>query len=145
MFSLFVWLHALPGVFSFPWQQLESSVAAQSWFSWAASIFYFSFGMLFTKLLFEDSPKWPLLMSGLTLICLLHTTPGVYALATANGTITESLSSWGRLINQWLESAEIGLLLKTYLIWSWPFYGIILLGFSVMHIWLRNQTHETAA
>jgi len=175
IFSLFVWLHITPAIYPFPWQQydeiyLDSITAAKNesmldpndpenrtpekweqglivstWSRWLVSTFYLSFGLLFTWLLFTNSQWWPVLMCGLAVIALYHTLPNLYGLATINGSYSESLSPWGRLISKWLREGEFLQLLKAYSIWIWPLYGIILLWLSIRSMWHRKQKHEPVA
>jgi len=175
IFSLFVWLHSVLGVYPFPWQQydeiqanaigaaqLQESVnpddpenktaeqweqrfIASAWFDWINQAFYLMFGSFFSWLLFIDSKKWPIFMGGISAIALCQTLPDLYGLATIEGSFAGSLNVWGKLVSRHIQNGDLVSLFPVYLVWIWPLYVLVLLGISISAFRHKNDGHTEVA
>ncbi len=175
IFSLFVWLHSILGIYPFPWQQYaeiqvdakqmaqlqtnrdssnsenrtaeqwEQDLMVSTWFDWIIHVQYLLFGSLFSWLLFTNSKKWPLFIGGISIIALCQTLPDLYGLATIDGSIVDSMKVWGKLVSRHIRNGDLDSLFPVYLIWIWPLYAIVLLSISINAIRNRTDGHLEVA
>jgi len=175
IFSLFVWLHSVLGVYPFPWQQYaeiradangvaqiqngtnldnpknrtaeqwERSLIESTWFDWIVQVLYLFFGCLFSWLFFIDSKKWPIFIGGISAIALCQTLPDLYGLATIEGSIAGSMKVWGKLVSRHIQNGDLVSLFPVYLVWIWPLYAIVLLGVSISALGRRKDEQTEVA
>ena len=175
LFSLFVWLHLSPWIYPFPWQQYaqihldaidavkndiylqpndptnrtaeewEAGLISSTWVYWVIHTCYFSFGILFSWLLYNNSRLWPYLLGGLSMIFTLQLVPNIFELAMNNGSFILGMAMWGSLISKWIVGMELMLLHKIYLLFIWPLFGIPLLWISIVTILRRIRNVELVA